>query len=276
MRRDDVAYCTAALVALADDGDHARARVYSAGHPLPVLVKGGAARPLGVPGPLLGALEDPEWPREETVLGPGDRLVLYTDGVTDARGLRERFGDDRLLDLLSSVDGAPPAALVRAIDGAIRGFERGAQRDDTALLAIGRLASGELALPGGAEAVAMARTAVMGRVEPVLAPDRLRDLTLMTSEVVTNAIRHGGAIGPDDRIRLRIVIAGPRVRVEVRDDGPGFDPARLASPPAAPGEAGMGLGLVARLADAWGSGREGRTTVVWFEVDPARPGTPIH
>jgi hypothetical protein len=38
----------------------------------------------------------------------------------------------------------------------------------------------------------------------------------------------------------------------------------------------MGLGLVAGLADAWGAEREGGSTVVWFEVDPARPGSPIH
>jgi PAS domain S-box-containing protein len=276
MRRDDVAYCTAALVALVDEGDRARARVYSAGHPLPVLIQGGAARPLGCSGPLLGALEDARWPPAETVLGPGDRLVLYTDGVTDARGQRDRFGDERLLELLSSVDGAKPAALVQAVDGAIRGFERGSQRDDTAVLAVARLRTDELALPGGASTVALARTAVVGRVEPELTGDRLRDVVLMTSEVVTNAIRHGGAVGPDDRIRLRVLTAGPRVRVEVRDDGPGFPPGSPPVAPAVPGEGGMGLELVAGLADAWGADREGPSTVVWFEVDPARPASPIH
>jgi len=276
MRRDDVAYCTAALVALTDDGDRARARVYSAGHPLPVLLQAGVARPLGRSGPLLGALEDARWPASDAVLGPGDRLVLYTDGVTDARGPRDRFGDERLLELLSSVDGAAPAALVKAIDGAIRGFEHGPQRDDTALLAVARLRTDELAFPGGPSAVALARAAVAGRAEGALPPGRLRDLALMTSEVVTNAIRHGGAAGPQDRVRVRVLTGGPRVRVEVRDDGPGFDPSACAPAAAAPGEGGMGLGLVAGLADAWGAEREGRTTVVWFEVDPARPGSPIH
>src|ERR687889_741396 len=114
MRRDDVAYCTAALVALSDEGDRARARVYSAGHPLPVLIQGGAARPLGCSGPLLGALEDARWP-------PAD-----------------------------------------------------------AVLAVARLRTDELALPGGASTVALARAAVVGRVEPELTGDRLRDVVLMT------------------------------------------------------------------------------------------------
>jgi len=274
MRRDDVAYCTAALVALAegDEDDGACARVFSAGHPLPLLVQDGGVRPLGRSGPLLGALEQADWPCEEVVLGAGDRIVLYTDGVTDARGVDDRFGDDRLLNLLSTVDGAPPAQLVRTVDGALRGFEAGSQRDDTAVLAVARLAPGELALTGGPEAVGLARAAVRSRLERLLTRERLSDVLLMTSEVVTNAIRHGRAAGADDRIRLRVMDNGTRTRIEVRDAGPGFS----ARPPGRPGEGGMGLGLVDGLADAWGTDRRGTTTLVWFEVEPDRPGAPIH
>jgi anti-sigma regulatory factor (Ser/Thr protein kinase) len=279
MRRRDVAYCTAALVSLVEDGDgagaFARARVFSAGHPLPVLLSGGTARELGRSGPLLGAIEAADWPGEEVLLGAGDRLVLYTDGVTDARGAEDRFGDHRLLELLSGVDGAPPAALVRAIDGALQGFQSGPQRDDTALLAVGRLEPGELALTGGPEAVSLARAAVRARLEPELPPDRLGDVMLMTSELVTNAIRHGGASGPDDRVRLRALRRGRRARIEVRDDGPGFA-ANPPSPPRPRTEGGMGLELVDRLADTWGTDRRGSTTLVWFEVEPERPGAPVH
>jgi len=274
MRRHDVAYCTAALVSLEEDGDGgARARIFSAGHPLPVLLSGGAARELGTSGPLLGALESADWPGEEVVLGAGDRLVLYTDGVTDARGADDRFGDHRLLELLSGVDGAAPAELVQAIDGALRSFEAGPQRDDTALLAVGRLQPGELALAGGPEAVSLARAAVRARLEDDLPPERLGDVLLMTSELVTNAIRHGGASGPGDRVRVRALSHGARARIEVRDDGPGFPAHRAPEPPA---EGCMGLELVNRLADAWGTDRRGHTTVVWFEVEPDRPGPQVH
>jgi serine phosphatase RsbU (regulator of sigma subunit)/anti-sigma regulatory factor (Ser/Thr protein kinase) len=274
MRRDDVAYCTAALVALVEgeDGSGARARVFSAGHPLPVLVQQGAARPLGRSGPLLGALESADWPAEEVVLAPGDRLVLYTDGVTDARGADDRFGDARLLALLSSVNGAPPAELIRRVDGALRRFETGPQRDDTALLAVARLEPGELALSGGPEAVSLARGAVRARLEADLPQARLADVLLMTSELVTNAIRHGRARGADDRILLRVLHHGRRARIEVRDSGPGF----AGGPWAQAAAGGMGLGLVDRLADAWGADRRGTTTLVWFEVEPERPGTPVH
>jgi anti-sigma regulatory factor (Ser/Thr protein kinase)/GAF domain-containing protein len=274
IRRSDVAYCTAAVVSLVEDGEGAgaRARVFSAGHPLPVLVQHGSVRPLGRSGPLLGALESADWPAEEVVLGAGDRILLYTDGVTDARGREDRFGDHRLLALLSSVDGAPPAGLVRAVDGALRGFQAGPQRDDTALLAVGRLAPGELALAGGPEAVSLARAALRARLEEDLPAPRLGDVLLLTSELVTNAIRHGGATGPDDRVRVRVERRGTRTRIEVRDDGAGF----AAQPMPTPGQGGMGLELVDRLADAWGTQRRGTTTLVWFEVEPERPGPPVH
>ena len=94
----------------------------------------------------------------------------------------------------------------------------------------------------------------------------------MTSEVVTNAIRHGEAADADKRIRLRVLRRGTRARIEVRDNGPGFG----ARPPKRPDVGGMGLELVDRLADAWGTDRRGRTTLVWFDVEPDRAGPPVH
>jgi GAF domain-containing protein/anti-sigma regulatory factor (Ser/Thr protein kinase) len=277
MRRDDVAYCTAALVSLVETPEGARARILSAGHPLPVVMQDGRARALGRPGPLLGAIEDASWPAEEVALRPGDRLVLYTDGVTDARGPTDRFGDERLLALLSSVDGAPPSEVVQHVERALREYEDGPARDDTAVLAVGRLHPDELALPGGPEAVGLARAALRARLEGDMTPERLGDVLLIASELVTNAIRHGGAERPDRRIRVRARRLGARLHLEVRDDGPGFG----AAPAPVPGDAdgapgGMGLELVARLANAWGTERQGRTTLVWADLDPDRPGAPVH
>ena len=61
-------------------------------------------------------------------------LVLYTDGVTDARGEDERFGDERLLEALRGATDA--AGAVAAIDRALSAFQRGPQADDTAVLAL--------------------------------------------------------------------------------------------------------------------------------------------
>ncbi|HEU4355932.1 MAG TPA: ATP-binding protein, partial [Actinomycetota bacterium] len=66
-----------------------------------------------------------------------------------------------------------------------------------------------------------ARRAV-DRLEGVLEGAVLEDLRLMVSEVVTNSIRHAG-LAETDQIELRISVDRERVRVEVHDDGPGFE-----------------------------------------------------
>ena len=133
-----------------------------AGHPPPLLLRDGVARPLGRYGPMLGAVEVPDWTTHEVELAPDDVLVLYTDGVLDMvlRG-GERFGEARLRALVEAA-GLDVAALAGAFEAELGGLRL---RDDVALLAIrcpgppallarGTLASDaqqmlELALPGG-------------------------------------------------------------------------------------------------------------------------------
>lgn len=113
-------------------------------------------------------------------------------------------------------------------------------------------------LPPGPEAVARARRAIDGLGARLPDPDR-RDLRLLASEVVTNALRHAGG-GP---VELAVELAGDRARLEVLDGGRGFDP-----PPGGPrsrGDSGWGLVLVDALADRWGVER-GRRTRVWIEL----------
>jgi GAF domain-containing protein len=132
----EVEMCSVALVQLRG----AVAYVLSAGHPPPVHVIAGAAREINAIGPLPGALPEPgDWHPERVELEPGDALVLYTDGVTEAVGPGdERFGRDRLLAAL-----APPAdsaqELVDRIRAALRAFGHGRpQSDDVACLVLRR------------------------------------------------------------------------------------------------------------------------------------------
>ena len=112
--------------------------VSCAGHPAPVRVSAAGAEYVACSGPLLGAYEDAAWGGADTTLEPGEALVLYTDGVTDAVGAEERFGSERLLEVLSS---APPASadeVVARLEAALDVFRVGPDRDDIAVLVLRR------------------------------------------------------------------------------------------------------------------------------------------
>jgi anti-sigma regulatory factor (Ser/Thr protein kinase) len=91
---------------------------------------------------------------------------------------------------------------------------------------------------------------------------------LLVTELVTNAVRHGG--GQDhDHIEIHVEVSDRGIRVEVRDEGGGtgaLEPPRdTGSRDAA--EGGFGLLFVNSLADRWGSERSPDATIVWFELD---------
>jgi serine phosphatase RsbU (regulator of sigma subunit) len=133
--RGEMALCTAAVVLLREGGK--QATLVSAGHPLPYLIRDGEVRSVGRIGPLLGAFEHGHWMSASLDIQPGDVLVLYTDGVLDARGSDSRFGESRLEATLAGVTNADQA--VERIREALLEFAGGEQEDDVAVLALQKL-----------------------------------------------------------------------------------------------------------------------------------------
>ena len=117
----------------------------------------------------------------------------------------------------------------------------------------------ELRLPPEPASVAEARAKVVEALSPRLQGDRLETLRLLVSEVVTNAVRHGGQ---DDPVEVN-ASWDLNVRVEVVDHGDGFAPLPRAPDAEEPG--GYGLFLVGSLAGRWGVESNDHTTV-WFEL----------
>ncbi len=123
-----------------------RVRIASAGHEPPLLIpaRGGAIRSVGDAGVLIGAFTTIQPPEAELVLAPGDVLVFYTDGVTDARspdGIR--FGDARLLDALEAARGRSAHDVVAAVRDRVDAFRGAADpADDLTLVAVGRRRGG--------------------------------------------------------------------------------------------------------------------------------------
>jgi anti-sigma regulatory factor (Ser/Thr protein kinase) len=104
----------------------------------------------------------------------------------------------------------------------------------------------------------------LDRLESHLLPEKLEDVRLVVSELVTNSVRHAG-LSPDEQISLAVVILDGSVRGRVCDPGPGFE--KPSAPrPRTDLSGGWGLPIVERISARWGVERNG-CACVWFEID---------
>jgi anti-anti-sigma factor len=111
--------------------------VSCAGHPSPVIVRrDGRIRHIASPGPILGVAPGASWPERTVRVGADETVLLYTDGVTDTKGKTERFGEQRLTELLIEEADEAPDALLAKLEAALDRFQLGPQSDDTAALAL--------------------------------------------------------------------------------------------------------------------------------------------
>jgi PAS domain S-box-containing protein len=142
--------CTAVCARIEPAEDGTRVALARGGHPAPYLISAaGGAEAVGTPGPLLGAFDGGDWEESHFVVGVGDALVFYTDGVTDTRGEDgEVFGEERLSELLDDSAALDADEVASRIDDALQAFEHGQQRDDVALLVLRAGAGGDAALAG--------------------------------------------------------------------------------------------------------------------------------
>jgi serine phosphatase RsbU (regulator of sigma subunit)/PAS domain-containing protein len=140
-RLHDLALCSAVILVIPESEAHlASLSLIVAGHPLPLLVHDGSVTAVGRTGPLLGAPGKPDWTASSVELAPGDQLVLYTDGVTEACGANGRFGEERLRQTIASEPN--PGSMVASLESALASFAAGAPEDDAAVLALMRSAGG--------------------------------------------------------------------------------------------------------------------------------------
>lgn len=116
--------------------------------------------------------------------------------------------------------------------------------------------------PAEPEAVPAARDA-LAPLEDELGDLTRMDLRLLVSELVTNAVRHGGRTAGAS-VELVAERRPGEIRVEVYDDGPGILPEDVTGP-AADRASGWGLQLVEKVARTWGTATDPRAHV-WFEL----------
>jgi sigma-B regulation protein RsbU (phosphoserine phosphatase) len=133
-------FCSVIFGLLAPDGDGYQLTLARGGHPDPLLIRAdGTVGYLDIPGgPIVGVFDDAVFEAATIRLVPGDTLLLYTDGLTEARTdtIGGRYGDDALKDFAASLAPASAASAVTAVTGLLGELGDGVQ-DDTALLALG-------------------------------------------------------------------------------------------------------------------------------------------
>jgi integral membrane sensor domain MASE1/anti-sigma regulatory factor (Ser/Thr protein kinase) len=277
-QRSDHRFMTAVLVQLETDGANHGVALSNGGHPPPVLVRanGEVEEVSGQGGMLLGIYPDPELVDQSLELGIGDSLVLFTDGLAERRDPTEDIRHQIAQVLRRNAGDSARETAARLGELAMSGGNPG---DDVAVVVLRRLAgngngrtaegsdveSMSIELESGTGAPAEARSA-LSPLANTLSAKTWMDLCLLVSELVTNSVRHAG-LAPGDHILLRIEQSGESLRVEVTDQGSGFDLAHAGPGPTAGQPGGWGLFLTEQLADRWGVDRREGSTTVWLEID---------
>jgi PAS domain S-box-containing protein len=241
-------FITVALAYLSHEGQNTKVRLVLGGHPLPYIVRAdGGVEAIGVPGTLVGIRSDVRLHETQSVLEPGDALLLFTDGVIEAGPRSAPFGEDGLAEVLSQLGGADAETIVSAVDAAALRAGPGRARDDVALLALQALAFDahhgalELTRPAVAGELRALRDAVVEFAADLPGLD-IGEVRLAVGEACANVVVHAyRLVSEPGEIHVRALSVDDGLIVEVRDDGCGPVP-RNDSP-----GLGLGLPLMSRL-----------------------------
>jgi len=134
-------FTTLVLGALRPAGEAHQLTLATGGHPAPmVLRRGGQVEEVTVPGTVVGILPDARFGRTKIALHPGETLLLYSDGVTEAgrpgAGGQEQFGSARLAACLRDCAGMTAQAVASRVERTIAGWLGRNDGDDLAVLAL--------------------------------------------------------------------------------------------------------------------------------------------
>jgi len=187
-------------------------------------------------GPVIGAVEDLSYQEGSGCLSLGDMFFLFTDGVTEAMNRQKQlYGEERLVDLLSSRDHKSAESLTLAVVDDVQDFEAGAdQADDVTILSLQYFGAPEYVRQVVTlEIDVQNRLAEIDRVnrkfnafaEAHSIPTRAaRSINLVFDELLNNIVSYAFEDEESHVIRIRIELAGHRLAVTIRDDGIPFNP----------------------------------------------------
>ena len=237
----------------------------SGGHNPPYHIsRGGVQQVPQTGGRVLGLVEDSSYGWGRLVLGSGETIVLYTDGVTEAMDPAGQFFSERRLEsILTQTKFASAREQIEHLTSQITHFAAGAeQSDDIAALAIRYLG------PAGSKNEEL-RFTLKNRLAEIaslgerlgefaaaqqLTPSVLYDLNVALEEAVTNIISHGYSDHREHEILVRIRVESGEVIAELKDDARAFNPltapeADITTPLDEKTAGGLGIHLMRKLMD---------------------------
>ena len=212
-----------------------RFRFANAGHDLPYVKTAGGSVELRARGMPLGLMTGMVYEERETVLAPGDSLLLHSDGIVEAHAPDGRmFGFPRLKAAVAKYPGG--AALIDLVldDLRVHTGPDAEQEDDITMVTLFRTpetagATGDPAPPRllvefdvpsveGNERLTLDRVSTI--VAPLgLPPARLRRLETAVGEATMNAMEHGNGYSPEKPVTVRVLTEPRQVRVQIVDHG---------------------------------------------------------
>jgi serine phosphatase RsbU (regulator of sigma subunit)/anti-sigma regulatory factor (Ser/Thr protein kinase) len=213
------------------DPEAGRLRFANAGHNLPNLRTEAGVTELRAAGMPLGLLPGMDYEEHEATLGPGDSLLLHSDGLAEAHSPDgEMFGFPRLAKLCGERDGGED--LIDLLLGELASFtgQGWEQEDDITLVTLQRLAGAavqvetrvldEFQVPSeiGSERVPTER--VVRAVAPLDLPaSRMEQLKTAVAETIMNAVEHGNHGRPELPVAIRVTASATDLEVTITDQG---------------------------------------------------------
>ncbi len=133
----DLRFCTVAYTRLRPMENGVRVTTTAGGHPPPLILRrDGRVEVACRTGTLIGVLPEVELTDHSTELEPGDALILYTDGVTEARSPLGDFGEEAFQELVSKCAGLDASSIAERIESTVLEFQGRNPRDDIALIVL--------------------------------------------------------------------------------------------------------------------------------------------
>ena len=253
------------------DTSSGEVKYVSAGHEPPLVRRvDGTVVPLQAEsGAAIGIDAPAEYRLARGFIAPGDTLLLYTDGVTEAEmGDHTQFGSDRLIKLLSEGDAEDPSALIQRVVDSVGAqstdFHAG---DDVTVLAVcfspptveaQRIEEGErwriAATSSSAGVRQVQRWLVNILVAREIPAELIGDVELIAEEILTNIVRENTTPQSEVSVWVECALNRDEITLTFRDDGKPFDPLARAAPnlsedAADRGVGGLGIHIVRELAD---------------------------